>query len=102
MTYEDLANEKWKGRILVRSSSNSYNQALLSSIIANHGLDLALEWSKNVVQNFSRDPKGNLPHLSGDPEAVRPVQRSKQHQAALVEHLTLPSRLRGTYTPLAN
>lgn len=58
-TYEDLANEKWKGRILVRSSSNSYNQALLSSIIANHGSDLALEWSKNIVQNFARDPKGN-------------------------------------------
>mgnify|MGYP001356273922 CR=1 FL=1 len=58
-SYEDLANEKWKGRILVRSSSNSYNQALLSSIIANHGPDLALEWSKNVVQNFARDPKGN-------------------------------------------
>ena len=58
-TYEDLANEKWKGRILVRSSSNSYNQALLSSIIANHGFDLALEWSQNIVQNFARDPKGN-------------------------------------------
>ena len=26
-TYEDLANDKWKGRLLVRSSSNSYNQA---------------------------------------------------------------------------
>ena len=58
-TYEDLANEKWKGRILVRSSSNSYNQALLSSIIANRGPDLALEWSKNIVKNFARDPKGN-------------------------------------------
>ena len=31
-TYEDLADSKWKGRILVRSSSNSYNQALLSSL----------------------------------------------------------------------
>ena len=29
-TYEDLANEKWKGRLLVRSSSNAYNQALMS------------------------------------------------------------------------
>ena len=27
-TYEDLSNEKWKGRLLVRSSSNAYNQAL--------------------------------------------------------------------------
>ena len=38
-TYEDLANEKWKGRLLVRSSSNSYNQALLSSLVANLGED---------------------------------------------------------------
>ena len=36
-TYEDLANEKWKGKLLVRSSSNSYNQALLSSLVANLG-----------------------------------------------------------------
>ena len=34
-TYEDLANDKWQGRLLVRSSSNSYNQALLSSLVAN-------------------------------------------------------------------
>ena len=36
-TYEDLADEKWKGRILVRSSSNAYNQALMSSLYANLG-----------------------------------------------------------------
>ena len=33
-TYESLADEKWKNRILVRSSSNAYNQALMASIIA--------------------------------------------------------------------
>ena len=27
-TYEDLANPKWKNRLLVRSSSNAYNQGL--------------------------------------------------------------------------
>ena len=36
-TYSDLLDEKWKNRILVRSSSNAYNQALLSSIVANKG-----------------------------------------------------------------
>ena len=58
-TYEDLSSEKWKGKILVRSSSNAYNQALMSSIIANKGSELALEWSKKIVKNFARDPKGN-------------------------------------------
>ena len=58
-TYEDLSNEKWKGRILVRSSSNAYNQALMSSIVANLGSDVASNWSNAVVQNFARDPKGS-------------------------------------------
>tara|TARA_S200000501_G_C20869482_1_gene763538 strand:- start:1253 stop:2272 length:1020 start_codon:yes stop_codon:yes gene_type:complete len=58
-TYEDLSNKKWKGRILVRSSSNAYNQALMSSIVANLGSDVASKWSKAVVQNFARDPKGS-------------------------------------------
>ena len=58
-TYEDLANGKWKGRLLVRSSSNSYNQALLSSLVANLGEDATQNWTKAVVSNFARDPKGN-------------------------------------------
>ena len=58
-TYEDLANPKWKGRLLVRSSSNSYNQALMSSLVANLGEDATQEWTKSVVTNFARDPKGN-------------------------------------------
>lgn len=58
-TYEDLANEKWKGRILVRSSSNAYNQALMSSMVANLGSDVASSWSNGIVKNFARDPKGS-------------------------------------------
>jgi len=58
-TYEDLANEKWKGKLLVRSSSNAYNQALMSSMVANLGVEATTEWSKGVVGNFARSPKGN-------------------------------------------
>ena len=58
-TYEDLTNKKWENRILVRSSTNAYNQALLSSIVAHHGEKFALEWSTNLVNNFAREPKGN-------------------------------------------
>ena len=58
-SYEDLANEKWKGKILVRSSSNAYNQALMSSIIANNGAESASKWSTSIVKNFARNPKGN-------------------------------------------
>ena len=58
-TYEDLANSKWKGRLLVRSSSNSYNQALLSSLVGNLGDEATKSWTEAVVSNFARDPKGN-------------------------------------------
>jgi iron(III) transport system substrate-binding protein len=58
-TYEDLADEKWKGKLLVRSSSNSYNQALLSSLVANLGEEATQNWTRAVVSNFARDPKGN-------------------------------------------
>tara|TARA_B100000902_G_scaffold382121_1_gene419427 strand:- start:482 stop:1504 length:1023 start_codon:yes stop_codon:yes gene_type:complete len=58
-TYEDLANKKWKGRLLVRSSTNAYNQALMSSLYANLGKEAVTDWSTNIVTNFARDPKGN-------------------------------------------
>lgn len=58
-TYEDLANEKWKGRILARSSSNAYNQSLMSSIIKSNGTEKALEWAIGIKNNMSRNPRGN-------------------------------------------
>ena len=58
-TYEDLANEKWKGKLLVRSSSNAYNQALMSSMVANLGIKATTQWSNGIVENFARSPKGN-------------------------------------------
>ena len=58
-TYANLTNEKWRNKVLVRSSSNAYNQALLSSIVANNGVDAASKWARDLVKNFARDPKGN-------------------------------------------
>lgn len=58
-TYEDLINPKWKNRLLARSSSNAYNQALMSSLVANLGPEKAANWSEGVVSNFARDPKGS-------------------------------------------
>ena len=58
-TYEDLTNPKWNGKVLIRSSSNIYNQSLLASIIANNGQDSAKKWAEGLVQNMARKPKGN-------------------------------------------
>lgn len=58
-TYEDLAKPQFKGQILTRSSTNSYNQHLISSMIANNGYDKTSKWAKGLVSNFARTPKGN-------------------------------------------
>ena len=58
-TYEDLANPKWNGRIVIRSSNNIYNQSLLASIIESNGTEKALSWAKLVRGNMARKPRGN-------------------------------------------
>ena len=59
MTYEDLADSKWKGRIVIRKSNNIYNQSLVASLIKNNGKKATAEWAKGVVANMARDSKGN-------------------------------------------
>jgi iron(III) transport system substrate-binding protein len=57
-TYEDLADPKWKGKVLARSSSSLYNVSLLASFIALKGEAAAEAWAKGIVANFARDPQG--------------------------------------------
>ncbi len=57
-TYEDLTNEKWKGRLLVRSSTSLYNQSLLASFIELNGEAEAEKWAQGMVNNFARQPDG--------------------------------------------
>ena len=59
LTYEDLAKEEWKNRIVIRSSSNMYNQSLVASLIANHGIKKTESWAKKLVNNLARKPQGN-------------------------------------------
>ncbi|MDX1279108.1 Fe(3+) ABC transporter substrate-binding protein [Oceanihabitans sediminis] len=58
-SYEALVDEKWKGKILVRSSANIYNQSLMASIIANDGEEAAKTWAEGIVANMARSPKGS-------------------------------------------
>ena len=56
---EDLANEKWKGKICSRPGSHVYNRALMASLILSLGEQVAEEWAKKFVNNLSRRPQGN-------------------------------------------
>lgn len=57
-TYEDLTSDKWKGKVLARSSTSLYNQSLLASFIALNGEEEAEKWAKGIVKNFARQPDG--------------------------------------------
>ena len=59
MTYEGLADPKWKGRVLIRKSNNVYNQSLVASLIQNNGKNHTAKWAKGLVANLARDSKGN-------------------------------------------
>lgn len=67
LTYLDLADPKYKGMICIRSSSNTYNQTLLASIIAHHGAEVAQDWANGIVANMARDPQG------GDTDQLRGI-----------------------------
>lgn len=58
-TYEGLADEKWRGRICIRSSGNVYTQSLLASLIAHLGADAAETWARGIAANMARPPQGN-------------------------------------------
>jgi len=59
LTYESLADPKWKGRLVIRKSNNIYNQSLVASLVKNNGKVATAKWAKGVVNNMARTPKGN-------------------------------------------
>lgn len=67
MTYEELADPKWKGKICIRSGQHTYNVSLIASMIAHLGEEKAQGWLNGVKANLARKPSG------GDREAVRDV-----------------------------
>ena len=59
MSYEDLSDSSFKGKIVIRQSNNVYNQSLVASLIKNNGSKKTAEWAKGIVSNFARPAKGN-------------------------------------------
>jgi len=66
-SYEALAEPDWEGRVLIRSSTNVYNQSLLASLIAHIGEEAATGWAGGIVRNMARTPSG------GDTDQVTAV-----------------------------
>src|SRR5215213_408708 len=71
ITYEELADPKWKGKICIRSGQHIYNNGLFAAYIAKHGDAKAEEWLRGVKANLAQKPSG------GDREAARDVAAGK-------------------------
>ncbi|WP_454289589.1 Fe(3+) ABC transporter substrate-binding protein [Rhizobium arsenicireducens] len=59
ITYEELVEPKWKGRICMRDGQHSYNIGLFASMVAHHGADYTETWLAGLKQNLARKPDGN-------------------------------------------
>ncbi|WP_346907630.1 Fe(3+) ABC transporter substrate-binding protein [uncultured Roseibium sp.] len=59
ITYEELADPKWKGRICTRSGQHDYTIGLIASMIANDGEEATEKWLEAVRDNLARKPAGN-------------------------------------------
>jgi iron(III) transport system substrate-binding protein len=71
LTYEDLADPKWKGKICIRSGQHVYNTSLIATIIAHKGEAFAEQWLKGVKENLAHKPAG------GDREQARDIASGK-------------------------
>lgn len=65
--YADLAAPALKGKVLIRSSSNVYNQSLTAAMVAAMGAEKTEAWAKGLVANLARAPKG------GDTDQIKAV-----------------------------
>ena len=59
ISYEELADPKFKGQICMRSGKHPYNVALISSMISHHGEAEAKVWLQGLKANLARKPQGN-------------------------------------------
>ena len=71
ITYEELSDPKWKGKICIRSGQHMYNNALFAAYHAKHGETKTEEWLKGLKANLAQKPSG------GDREVARDIAAGK-------------------------
>jgi len=59
ITYEELADPKWKGKICTRSGQHVYSIGLFASMVAHLGEEGAEKWLTGLKNNLARKPTGN-------------------------------------------
>src|SRR4051812_1331274 len=67
ITYEELADPKWKGKLCTRSGQHQYNIALIAAMIVKHGEAGTETWLRGVQANLAKKPSG------GDREVAKDI-----------------------------
>jgi len=67
LTYDSLADPKWKGKFCIRSGQHPYNTGLIAAYIAHNGLEAAETWLRGLKANLGRKPTG------GDRDVARDI-----------------------------
>jgi iron(III) transport system substrate-binding protein len=71
ISYEELADPKWKGKICIRSGQHIYNNALFAAYIGHHGAAETETWLQGLKANLAQKPSG------GDREVARDIAAGK-------------------------
>ena len=66
ITYEQLADPRWKGKVCSRSGQHPYNTALVAAYIAHHGEAKAETWLRGVKANLARKATGGDRDIARD------------------------------------
>jgi iron(III) transport system substrate-binding protein len=67
LTYEQLADPRWKGKICTRAGQHPYNTALIAAHIAHHGEAATESWLRGVKAGLARAATG------GDRDGARDI-----------------------------
>ena len=67
ITYEELADPKWKGKICIRSGQHLYNVSLFAAMIAHKGGAATETWLEGIKANLAKKPSG------GDREVAKDI-----------------------------
>jgi len=65
--YEDLANERWRGKVCIRAGQHPYNTALFGAFLAHNGEAATETWLRGVKANLARAATG------GDRDVARDI-----------------------------
>jgi iron(III) transport system substrate-binding protein len=59
LSYEELAEPKWKGKICIRPGQHPYNLGLIAAMISRRGEAKTKEWLQGLKRNLAVKPSGN-------------------------------------------